>query len=102
VHAVGEASATSGEQGRADGLLLTDSKGDPIRRNALGHLWRRAATGAKVVGFTPHDLRHDAASTTLDAYAHLWPDSEDTTRRVLDAGLERVVSHASHAEPVSE
>ena len=77
-----------------------------------------------MVGFTPHDLRHYAASvmieagcsvkvvqhhlghakasTTLDTYAHLWPDSEDATRRVLDAGLERVVSHACHAEAVSE
>jgi integrase len=103
-----------------DGLLFTDSKGDPIRRNALGHLWRRVADKAGVVGFTPHDLRHYAASvmieagcsvkvvqhhlghakasTTLDTYAHLWPDSEDTTRRVLDAGLERIVSHACHAE----
>ena len=96
-----------------DGLLFTDSKGDPIRRNALGHVWRRGAEKAGVVGFTPHDLRHYAASvmieagcsvkvvqhhlghakasTTLDTYAHLWPDSEDTTRRVLDAGLARVV-----------
>lgn len=24
----------------ADGLLFTDAKGDPIRRNALEHLWR--------------------------------------------------------------
>ena len=40
-----------------DGLLFTDGKGDPIRRNALCHLWRRAATKAGVVGFSPHDLR---------------------------------------------
>lgn len=107
-----------------DGLLFTDSKGDPIRRNALGHLWRRATEKVGVVGFTPHDLRHYAASvmieagcsvkvvqhhlghakasTTLDTYAHLWPDSEDTTRRVLDAGLERIVSHTCHSVAVSE
>ena len=75
-------------------------------------------------GLTPHDLRHYAASvmieagcsvkvvqhhlghakasTTLDTYAHLWPDSEDTTRRVLEAVLERIVSHACHAVAVSE
>ena len=107
-----------------DGLLFTDSKGYPIRRNALGHLWRRAAEKAGVVGFTPHDLRHYAASvmieagssvkvvqhhlghakasTTLDTYAHLWPDSEDTTRKVLDAGLGRIVSHACHADAVND
>jgi integrase len=106
-----------------DGLVFTDTKGDPIRRNALGHLWRRAATKADVVGFTPHDLRHYAASvlieagqsvkvvqhhlghasasTTLDTYAHMWPESEDATRLALNTGLERIVSPACHAEPVS-
>lgn len=108
---------------RVDGLLFTDSKGDPIRRNALGHLWRRAVTKAGVVGFSPHDLRHDAASvmieagcsvkvvqhhlghakasTTLDTYAHLWPDSEETTRKVLDAGLERIASGAHFGAAVA-
>jgi integrase len=101
-----------------DGLVFTDSKGDPIRRNALGHIWRRAAARAGVEGFTPHDLRHYAASvlieqgasvkavqrhlghssatTTLDVYSHLWPDSEDITRRALDAGLARIVSPSCH------
>ena len=91
------------------GLVFTDSKGEPIRRSALGHQWRRAASSAGVDGFTPHSLRHYAASilidqgasvkavqrhlghssatTTLDTYAHLWPDSEDITRRALEAGL---------------
>ncbi|MBA2386227.1 MAG: tyrosine-type recombinase/integrase, partial [Acidimicrobiia bacterium] len=85
----------------------------PIRRNALGHVWRRAAVRAGVDGFSPHDLRHYAASvlidqgasvkavqrhlghasatTTLDTYAHLWPDAEDVTRRALEAGLAHVV-----------
>jgi len=30
--------------------------------------------------------------TTLDCYAHLWPDSEDVTRRALDAGLLSVMA----------
>jgi integrase len=94
-------------------LLFVDDKGDPIRRNALGHAWRRASIAAGVDGFTPHDLRHYAASvmiaqganvkavqrhlghasakTTLDTYAHLLPDSEDVTRRALEAGLVGVV-----------
>jgi integrase len=101
-----------------DGLIFVDAKGDPIRRNALGHLWRRAADKAGVSGFTPHDLRHYAASvmieqgasvkavqrhlghasatTTLDTYAHLWPDSEDVTRRALDAGLAAIASPPRH------
>ena len=95
------------------GLIFTDGKSDPIRRNALGHIWRRAAARAGVEGFTPHDLRHYAASvlidqgasvkavqrhlghasatTTLDTYAHLWPESEEVTRQALSAGLARVV-----------
>jgi integrase len=101
-----------------DGLIFTDSKGDPIRRSALGHLWRRAARPSGLGAFTPHDLRHYAASvlidqgasvkavqhhlghasatTTLDVYAHLWPDSEDVTRRALDAGIAHVVSPPCH------
>jgi integrase len=100
------------------GVIFTDGKGDPIRRSALGHLWRRAATKAGLEGFTPHDLRHYAATvlihqgasvkavqrhlghssatTTLDTYAHLWPDSEDVTRRALDAGLATVASRPRH------
>lgn len=102
------------------GVIFTDGKGDPIRRNALGHLWRRAAVKAGVEGFTPHDLRHYAASvmidqgasvkavqrhlghasatTTLDVYSHLWPDSDDVTRAALGAGLAQIVSLACHAE----
>ena len=102
----------------ADGLVFTDAKGEPIRRNALGHLWRRAAVKAGVEGFTPHDLRHYAASvlidqgasvkavqrhlghssatTTLDTYAHLWPDSEDVTRRALEAGVAAIASPVRH------
>ena len=96
------------------GLIFTDGKGDPIKRSALGHLWRRGALVAGVVGRSPHDLRHYAASvlidqgasvkavqrhlghanatTTLNTYAHLWPESEDITRRALDSGLAQIVS----------
>jgi integrase len=77
-----------------------------------------------VDGFTPHDLRHYAASvlidqgasvkavqrhlghssatTTLDTYAHLWPDSEDVTRRALDAGLAAIVSPVCHGESAAD
>lgn len=104
----------------ADGLVFTDAKGDPIRRNALGHMWRRSVGGDR----TPHDLRHYAASvlidqgcsvkavqrhlghakatTTLDTYAHLWPDAEDITRRALESALAAVVSPACHSDGVRE
>ena len=97
-----------------DGLLFTRDDGTPMRRDLLGSIWRTAAATVKVVGRSPHDLRHYAASvmieqgasvkavqqqlghekatTTLDTYAHLWPDSADITRRALDAGLQAVVS----------
>lgn len=105
-----------------DGLIFTNEDGAPIRRNGLGHVWRRAATRAGIADRSPHDLRHYAASvmiangdsvkavqaqlghksasTTLDTYAHLWHDSEDRTRVSLDAGLAQVVSQACHAPAV--
>jgi integrase len=101
-----------------DGLVFTNTHGKPIRRSDLTGLWQRAAKAAGVVGFTPHDLRHYAASvlidqcasvkavqrhlghssaaTTLNVYAHLWPDSEDVTQRALEAGLAAFVSPVCH------
>jgi hypothetical protein len=32
-------------------------------------------------------LGHASASETLDTYSHLWPDSEDCTRRGVDEVL---------------
>jgi integrase len=96
------------------GVIFTDAEGKGIRRNALGHPWRRAAIKAKVEGFTPPRLPalrgisphrprrkregrtappgHATASTKLDTYAHMFRDSEDVTRRALDAGLDAIVS----------
>lgn len=106
-----------------DGLLFTREDGTPIRRDLLGSVWRSAAKSVKVVGRSPHDLRHYAASvmieqgasvkavqdqlghekasTTLDTYAGLWPSSTDITRRALEAGLEAVVSDSCPAARVS-
>jgi integrase len=41
-------------------------------------------------------LGHSSAVTTLDTYAHLWPESEDLTRRALEAGVAAIVSPACH------
>jgi integrase len=30
-------------------------------------------------------LGHSSTKTTLDIYAHLWPDKENRTRRIVDA-----------------
>lgn len=109
------------EPGRL-GVIFTDGKGDPIRRNALGHVRRRAAAKAGVEGFTPHDLCHSAASvmidhgasvkavqchlglasatTTLDVYIHLWKDSDQVTRAALATGLEQIASPVRHAPAV--
>lgn len=32
-------------------------------------------------------LRHASAKTTLDTYAHLWPDADESTRTAVDAAL---------------
>ncbi len=33
-------------------------------------------------------LRHASAKTTLDTYAHLWPDSDESTRTAIDAVMQ--------------
>ncbi len=105
-------------------LLFVDHKGDPIRRNTLSDVWGRAARKAGVEGFTPHDCRHYAASvmiaqganvkavqrhlghasatTTLDTYAHLFPDSENVTCRALEAGLVGVVDNTEITQRVGK
>ena len=108
-----------GEQG----LLFTMASGAPVPRNRFAEIWRAAATTAGLpVSATFHDCRHyyasllirqgesvkvvqarlghASASETLDTYSHLWPDSEDRTRRAIDAVLSASVadiSRTSHA-----
>ena len=41
-------------------------------------------------------LGHASAKTTLDTYAHLWPDAEEATRAALASGLASAM--ASDAE----
>lgn len=91
-----------------DDLVFTAPKGGPIRLNN----WRRrvfspACEAAGIVGATPHDLRHTAASLavaaganvkavqqmlghasaamTLDVYAGLFPDDLDAVGASLNA-----------------
>ncbi|MFM8860912.1 MAG: tyrosine-type recombinase/integrase, partial [Acidimicrobiia bacterium] len=93
-----------------DGLIFSTVMGGPLVRSRVGAMWD-AGRRAKVVPAwsTFHDLRHfyasllihhgesvkvvqarlghSTAAETLDTYAHLWPDSEDDTRRAVDRGL---------------
>lgn len=87
----------------SDGLVFTNDRGQPWKRNALGGVIARARPRAGLpVGTTFHDLRHhfasvlvaagcsikavqDAlghanASETLDTYSYLWLADEDRIR----------------------
>ena len=92
------------------GVIFTTATGRAIRRSDIGAVW---APAARSLGLKPgtgmHALRHYYASVlisggesvkvvqarlghataqeTLETYAHLWPDSEDRTRALLDSVL---------------
>ena len=93
-----------------EGLVITYVDGRAVRRNRFGAMWRQSIVRAGLPrAFRYHDLRHHFASAliaggcsvkvvqkalghasareTLDTYGHLWPDSEDLTRRAIDAAL---------------
>src|SRR5690349_13899944 len=103
-------------QGKADDELIFPSQsGGAIRlNNWRRRVFDRACEDAGLVGFTPHDLRHTAASLaisvganvkavqrmlghasaamTLDIYAGLFPDDLDQVGARLDA----LVPHLCH------
>jgi len=93
-----------------EGLIFTTSHGGALTRNRIAEVWSRCrAAGVVPEWATFHDLRHfyasllihhgesvkvvqarlghSTAAETLDTYAHLWPDSEDDTRRAVDSVL---------------
>ena len=92
--------------------MFTNEHGRMIQEHPFSAAWRTAKSNAGTPEWaTPHDLRHYYASvlirsgnsvkvlqarlghasakTTLDVYAHLFPDEEDRTRDALDAELRR-------------
>ncbi|QYC44947.1 Transposase [Nonomuraea coxensis DSM 45129] len=95
-----------------DGFVFTAPEGGPIVYNHfMDNVWRRAVKAADLpAGTGPHALRHAYASTliaagesvkavserlghknaamTLNVYSHLFPDSEDRTRRAIDAAFQ--------------
>ncbi|MGY1736856.1 tyrosine-type recombinase/integrase [Geodermatophilus sp. SYSU D00684] len=91
-----------------DGSVFTTAMGTPLGHTYYGQLIGRAVAAAGLpAGTTSHDLRHHYASVLLAAgesviavaerlghedaalvlstYGHLMPDSEDRTRRAVDA-----------------
>jgi integrase len=92
-----------------DGAVFSTTTGTPLGHVYYGHnLFRKAVASAGLPGgTTSHDLRHhfaslllaagesviavaerlghDDASLVLSTYGHLMPDSEDRTRRAIDA-----------------
>lgn len=88
-------------------LVFTDAKQQPIRRNRFGEVWRQAMKPLDFECKGPHQLRHHyaslliqngesfkvvqsrmghaSASETLDTYAHLWPDSDESTRAAVES-----------------
>ena len=93
------------------GRLVTDGRGGPARPWMVDRAIRRARAQVEGLpeGFRFHDLRHYLASlliasggdmkvvqarlrhasatTTLNTYAHLWPDSDESTRAALGTVL---------------
>ena len=43
-------------------------------------------------------LRHASARTTLDTYAHLWPDSDESTRSAIDVVMQTRAEELQSAE----
>lgn len=105
-------SAMPALSGREELLVFTNKDGGPIARGTFNQTWRKAVKAAGLpAGSGFHELRHYYASLliasgasvkvvqarlghksameTLDTYGHLWPDSEDQTRRAVDAALGR-------------
>lgn len=64
--------------GLADGFRFHDL------RHYFASLLISEGADVKVV---QHRLRHASASTTLDTYGHLWPDSDESTRDTVEGVL---------------
>lgn len=100
-----------------DEFVFRAPSGGPVVYSHFMWLWRRAVKAAGLPSGTgPHALRHAYASLliaggesvkvvserlghtnaamTLNVYSHLFPDSEDRTRRAVDAAFQ------DHADPV--
>lgn len=98
-----------------DGLIFSGADGQPVARAWLHRTWRKAIAAAGLPADTTwHLLRHTYASILIDGgesvtvvarrlghanpsetlrtYSHLWPDSDERTRQVVDAAFTKPVS----------
>lgn len=92
------------------GLVFTGERGQPVARAWLHRAWRQAVIAAELSGDTTwHMLRHTYASVLIDGgesvtvvakrlghanpsetlrtYSHLWPNSDERTRQVVEAAF---------------
>lgn len=92
------------------GLLVADVDGNPIPQNRFSQTWARSLAKAGLpAGTRFHDLRHtyasalinagcsvksvqcalghESAATTLNTYAHLWPDDSERARGAIESFL---------------
>lgn len=106
---------------KPDEFLFQDPKGGPVVATRLmDSAWRPARKAAGLPTTGMHQLRHTYASLlieagesvkvvserlghtnaaqTLNTYSHLWPDSEDKTRRAIDGAFSAAVQ--DHADSV--
>jgi integrase len=104
------------------GLVFTTPSAKPVRRSAIGAVWAPAArslglpertgmhalrhyyasvliAGGESVKVVQARLGHATAHETLETYAHLWPDSEDRTRSVVELALRASGPGADQAGP---
>ncbi|MGP4020171.1 tyrosine-type recombinase/integrase [Saccharopolyspora sp. 5N708] len=68
----------------ADVAGLKPSEVLHLLRHLYASLLIRHGESVKTV---QHRLGHAKATTTLNAYGHLWPDADDTTRAAIAEGL---------------
>jgi integrase len=103
-------------EGKPGSLVFPGPDGEPWKRQRAADAFNGWARAAGVEGITFHDLRHFYASMliaggasvkvvqarlghatateTLNTYAHLWADEDESTRRIVGAIL-------GHAEPMA-
>lgn len=93
------------------GIIFTNQRGLPVQGHPFAEVWRTAKKKPDIPTWaTPHHLRHfyasvlirsgasvkvvqtrlghSSAKTTLDLYAHLFPEEEDRTRDAIEAELD--------------
>lgn len=69
------------------GCLVPGLPGDFRFHDLRHYLASLLIAGGADVKVVQARLRHSSAKATLDTYAHLWADSDESTRAVIDAAM---------------